>query len=202
MTHSWDDRSAAVAEKSRQFMEVATRLPAPLYVLAEEFNDLIDLLSDPAADPARVEDQLAECTRDIKAKAFGIAEVLRSFERRADDYKREQDRLYAARKVLETATERLKAYTVEQMQSMGIDRIDAGVHTVRLQKNPISVHVTNEPKTVHLEGYAEMPDVPREFVAIHTVYKVKKGEIAAHVKTTGEVVPGTSIERGVSLRVS
>lgn len=202
MYDAWVRQQAEGA--ASRFMAAANRLPtiAPLYVLADEFNTLLDLVEDPATDPVKLEMQLAEVTRDIKAKAFGIAEVIRTFERRADDYKREQDRLYAARKVLELATERLKTYTVDQLQIMGIDRIDAGIHTLRLQQNPISVKVIDEPEITRVEGYATMPDVPAEYVTMVTVYKVSKRDIAAHTKDTGELVAGISYERGVSLRVS
>lgn len=180
-----------LAEASKQFMAAAERLPkiAPLYVLADEFNTLLDLVEDPQTDPLKLELQLAEVTSDIKAKAFGIAEVLRSFERRAEDYKREQDRLYAARKVLEFAGERLKAYTLEQMQSMGIDRIDTGVHTVRVQQNPPRVEVVDAAL------------VPGEYQRTKVVVEVDKRHILEDVKD-GVVVPGVSIERGVSLRIS
>lgn len=192
---------ATLATLSGGFNQAAERLPV-LYKLAAEFTRLVDLHEDPDSDPAEIDLELAEVVRDIKAKAFGIAELIKSCERKEGDCKREEERLYAMRKRAETLKEKLKEYARREMEVMGLDRIDVGTHTLAIRLNNPAVEVLDEPAIARVEAYETMPDVPKEFIQLITLYKLDRRALLAHVKATGEVVPGAVVVRRPRLQVS
>ncbi len=175
---------------SGAFMRTADRLPT-LYGLADDYNHLVALLEDPEADQAAVQAELERVAGDIKAKAYGLAIVIQSFENRAAMLKTEEQRLAAKRKASEAHAERLKNYAMAQMVAMGEDRIDTGVFT-------LSVCANSMPKVTVLDAAA----VPHEYEKTVITVTVDKTAIGAHFTATGEIVPGVDVAVGTHLRIS
>jgi len=174
---------------SKSFMDTANRLPT-MFDLSEEWNGLIDRLEDPEADPEEIERELDRIAGDIRRKGFGLAVVIQALEDLADVQKKHVERLTEKRKANQAHAQRLRDYAYHCMKAMGTDRIDAGVFKFAIQKNP--------PKAVVVDEEA----VPAEFKEVRQSVHIDLNGIKAHVKATGEMVPGVVIERGEGLRLS
>jgi Siphovirus Gp157 len=194
------DAGVEVQRASERFIRAADAL-VPLYQLSEEFNALVGLLEAPDQDAEAIDAELDRVAADIKAKGYGIAVVIHAIENKAAMLKIEEQRLYAKRKAAENAAERMRAYTLAQLKSIGIDRLDYGTFTLSVRQNPAHVDILNEPVLARVEAYETMPEVPPEFVRLITLYKVDKRAIAAAVKASGEVVPGARVARTESLSI-
>jgi hypothetical protein len=120
----------------------------------------------------------------------------------AEARKAEADRLRDRAKSAEQHATWLRSRLLVHMQTTGRQRIETSRFTLSVRQNPVSVSVLNEPVLTKVEAYETMPGVPAEFVRLITLYKVDKRAIAAQVKATGEVVDGTTVSRGESLRIS
>jgi hypothetical protein len=193
------ERKATV---SREFMRAADRLPT-MWVLSQEWDRLLNMLEDPEADaPADIERVLDELAGNIAAKGHGLAVVMQQLEHLAEWQRSEAKRLTEKARANEAHVERVRAYTLAAMKSLGVARLETGRFTLAVRQNPAHVEIDNEPVLARVEAYETMPDVPPEFVRLITLYKVDKRAILAAVKATGEIPPGVTVERGESLRIS
>ena len=85
---------------------------------------------------------------------------------------------------------RFKDYVKDNMQALGIEKIETPIGTLRVQKNPISVEITDEQL------------VPDEYKKEKITISVDKTAIKNNFKETGEIIPGTKIVTSkTSLRV-
>jgi hypothetical protein len=69
-------------------------------------------------------------------------------------------------------------------------RIETGKFTITRRENPLRVDVL------------DASQVPHQFERTTITTSVDKAAVLAYVKSTGDVVPGISIGRGESLRIS
>lgn len=191
----------ALEQAERGFLQAAERLPV-LWNLGEQWDRTVLKLEDPDADPAEVEAELDRLVGDITTKAYGVAVVLQSLDKLAEWQRAEGKRLSDKAKATEAHAERLKAYVLACMKTIGTDRIDTGTFTLSIRQNPPHVDIQNEPVLARVEGYETMPDIPAEFVRLITLYKVDKRALLASVKATGVVPEGTDVSRGERLQVS
>lgn len=173
---------------SREFMVAADRL-VPLYQLSEEFTRLVMLLEDPEQDAKAVDAELERVAADIKAKAYGIAVVIQSIENKAAVLKLEEQRLNTKRKACESASERLRAYTLAHFKELGIERLDYGTFTLSVRANPGRVEVTNA------------AEVPMEFNKVTITTTVDKKLVMDTFKRDGLLVPGTEIVKSDRLEL-
>ena len=87
-------------------------------------------------------------------------------------------RLQAFKKFLLNRDERYNNYVLQNMQELGIEKIETKVGSVRVAKSPLSVEITDEKK------------IPTDFLEIEMVQKVNKNKIKEEFKKTGEVLDG------------
>jgi hypothetical protein len=178
----------AVQEASRTFMQASDRLPT-LWALTEEFRELVDLLEQPEPDQDAIATELTRVAADITKKAYGIAIVIQGIENKAAMLKAEEARLNAKRKACENAAERLRAYTLAQMQALGQERIDTGTFLLSVR--------LNNPSVVVLDAAA----IPSEYQRTTISIAPDKVAILAAMKATGEVIPGTEVVRTPRLEI-
>jgi phage host-nuclease inhibitor protein Gam len=185
-----------VAEASRQFMATAQRLPTlfdledtayQLLALLEATDDPVELADVEAV--AEVKAQLALVDQLMLQKQESYVSVIRSLEAMADARKAEADRLRDRAKTAERHADWLRARLLTHMQTTGRERIETSRFTLTIRQNPPSVTV--------LDAAA----VPHEFERTKWIIDVDKRAILAHVKATGEIVPGVSIQRGDRLDI-
>jgi hypothetical protein len=186
-----------VAEASRQFMATAQRLPTlfDLEATAYELLALLEATDDPAelADVeavAEVKAQLALIDQLMLQKQESYVSVIRSLEAMADARKAEADRLRDRAKTAERHADWLRARLLTHMQTTGRERIETSRFTLTIRQNPPSVVVV------------DAAAVPHEFERTKWIIDVDKRAILAHMKATGEIVPGVSIERGERLSIA
>lgn len=115
---------------------------ATLYELKEKYRQLLDLEDD--LDPTLFHDTLDSIQDAIEEKAVNYVALIKKFEAEVKMFKDEEKSLNERRKAIENKVQILKDNLYEGMKATGIERIDEGTVTVRIQKNPVSVNVTDE----------------------------------------------------------
>jgi hypothetical protein len=178
-----------ITAMTRAFNNASERLPT-LWSLGQEWDRLLSLLEDPESDQDAIQLELQRVAGDIRTKGAGLAIVLQGLDRLADWQRVEGQRLMAKARANEAHAERLKTYALSCMESLGIERLETGTHTLSVRTNPPAVQVIDE--TI----------VPNEFVRKVVVTSVDKRAILTHVKQTGEVPAGIEVQRSQSLRVT
>lgn len=173
---------------SKDFVKAAERTNT-LYALSDQYLYLVDLLEDPDADPALIEQELDRVGGQIAHKAEAIAGLIAWYEGLAGLRKAEAQRMAQSVSSFEKQAERLRSYVLKHMQATGMTRIDTARFSLTLRQNPPRVEIL-EPMLV-----------PREFQREKIVIDVDKRKILEHVKATGEVVEGTEIVRGTRLEI-
>lgn len=171
-------------------MVAADRLPT-LWTLTDEWVELVSLLEDPDADAEAIQLELQRVAGDIRHKGYGIAVVLQSLDGLAERQEQESARLAAKAKANKAHSKRIRDYALACMQSIGEDRIETGVFTLAIRKNPISARVT-DPELLP-DAFWRQPPIP---ALVPDLVAIK-----AHAKATGEVVPGVTLEQTARLEV-
>lgn len=180
--------SEGAVAMSTGFMRAADSLPT-LWTLSAEFTTLLGLLEDPDADPAEIEAEMQRVAGDIKQKAHGVATVIRALEGLAGFQKENAERLQAKAKANQAHADRLKAYALACMKSIGVDRLETGTHTLAIRLNNPSVNVV------------DAAAIPSEFNRTKVTIEPDKVGILAAYKKSGEVPPGVEIVRNERLDI-
>ncbi|MGV6935906.1 siphovirus Gp157 family protein [Paenibacillus sp. CMM36] len=157
-----------------------------LYELGEQyrlFNNFVDSAwdnDDLTEDDLQLYIETLESIEDeLSNKAENIAKFMKNIEGDIKALKEEEDRLAKKRKYLQNKVEGLKSYTQAVLEVNKIDKIDAGLFKVRLQKNPPSINIVNE-KAIPNTYRIPQPD------------KIDTKGLLAAVKQ-GEVVEGVEL---------
>lgn len=104
--------------------------------------------------------------------------------------KAEEKRISDLRKVAENKIEKFKQYVKENMEKLGLEKIQTELGILSIARNPISVEIENEEA------------IPEEFKNIVQTVKIDKTAIKKHFKETGEVIAGVQIvDDKTSLRI-
>lgn len=181
---------AVSTDLQRRFMDTAGRLPT-LYELDAESDLLLSLIDTGEADLiAEAGPELALVEQLIIDKVEGYIGVIRTLESMAAMRKAEADRLRKRSQQAEHAADWLRARLLEHMRARQQQRIETGKFTVTRRDNPLRVDVL------------DASQVPHQFERTTITTTVDKAAVLAHVKSTGEVVPGVSVSRGESVRIS
>lgn len=158
-----------------------------LYELTTAYNAVLDAVMSAEAgdDLAGLMARLDEIDEEWDVKAENYARFLRETEVRAEAAKVEADRLTARRKRLEALEEGLLARMKFAMKARGLGIVETSIGTWKIGKGRESVKVLDASK------------VPEEYL-VHPAPTVSKTAIMAAYKATGEIIPGTEIERNES----
>jgi phage host-nuclease inhibitor protein Gam len=152
-----------------------------LYQLSEQYA-LLEELAESGEDVA---EELAALTDAIDEKGSALARVLATLKADASALREEEHRLSARRKAIEANAERIRDYLRANMEHCGIHKIRSPAFTITLQTSPERVEVER------------MDELPPEYV--RTKREPDRAAILAAYKLHGECVPGTRIERGMTL---
>lgn len=140
--------------------------------------------------PELKEELERELTTLLHEKSQNTIGYIRNIELTIEAMKTEEKRFSEKRKALENKLERFITYVKECMESNGFSKIDTGLGSLTIAKNPMSVEIENE------------DEIPSEFKQEVVTVKIDKTAIKNHFKETGEVIPGIKIvDDKTSLRI-
>lgn len=158
-----------------------------LYEITNAFPLLMEQEEMSEEDKKKVEEEL---TILLQQKSQNIIAYTRNLELTIEAMKMEEKRISEQRKPLENQVSRFKEYVKECMEKNNITKIETGLGSLTIAKNPISVEIINE------------LIVPNEFKEEVITTKVDKTAIKNHFKETGEIPEGTNIiTTNTSLRI-
>lgn len=158
-----------------------------LYQITNAFPTLMENEEMTPEDKQRIEEEL---TLLLQQKSQNTIGYIRNIELTIEAMKNEEKRISEQRKALENKVEKFKSYVKECMENNGFSKIDTGLGSLTIAKNPMSVEIESE------------DEIPSEFKQEIVTVKVDKTAIKNHFKETGEIIPGTRIvDDRTSLRI-
>ena len=154
-----------------------------LYELSIAFQEVQNM----DLDPEVMKDTLDSIEDAIENKAENIAKLIRNHEADVSAYKEEEDRLKTKRQAMENKVKWLKTYLEDNMKLTGKTKFKSGMFNFSIQKNPVSVNITDE------------RIIPEEFL-IQQPPKVDKTSLKEALKN-GIEVPGAELKQTEGLRI-
>ena len=149
-----------------------------LYDITSGFPALLENTEMSDEEKQKIQEELLTL---LKQKSQNIIGYIRNIELTVEAMKIEENRLSEQRKVLENKLDNFKQYVKECMEQNGIMKIETGLGTISIAKNPISIEIENE------------EEVPDEFKTTITTTKIDKTKIKDNFKETGEIPDGVKI---------
>lgn len=131
---------------------------AKLYELANNYRVLEDMI---AADPENMEvikDTLEAIEGSMEEKAENIIRMMKNIKADQEAYKGEADRLAGKAKTAENQFNYWKKYLEDMMILAGLEKLKAGIHTLRIQDNPPSLELLVPESRVPDEFRKPQPD--------------------------------------------
>ena len=122
----------------------------------------------------------------LEEKLESIAKLVRNLDATAKAYEGEERHFRAKKQAAKNRVESIKRYVKENLESIGRDKVEAGIFRWSLQNGPGRVEITDETK------------IPEEFFV--TVIKPLKSEIKKAIEE-GAITEGAEIVREKSLRL-
>lgn len=153
-----------------------------LYELSEAYCSVLEELSEPEGDghdEARFQNLLQGLGEAFDEKVLSIAKIIRSLEADIGSIAAEVERLQGRKRHLTGRVDWLKRYLLGEMEAVGRDKVRGPTLTVSLAKAPPSCEVVS------------VEEVPEEFRRVKI--EVDRAGILEHFRSTGEVVPGTTV---------
>lgn len=154
-----------------------------LYELSLAFQEVQNM----DLDPEVMKDTLDSIGGTFENKAENMAKLIRNLESDRLAYKEEEDRLKTKRQAVENKLEWLKTYLKDCMKLIGKTKFKSGMFNFSIQKNPVSVNITD--KKILPEDYL-IPQSPK--VNNTTLKKALKDGIE---------VPGAELKQTEGLRI-
>lgn len=131
-----------------------------------------------------------QLTEALKTKSNNIVGYYQEEKVLLEGIDAEIKRLQDYKKAVTNRIDRYKEYVKENMQVLGIEKIETELGTISIAKSPISVDIIDEDK------------IPAEYKTIVQTIKVDKKAIADNFKSTGELIEGVRINtENKSLRI-
>ena len=123
-------------------------------------------------------DQLDALAILFESKAIGCACVVKNLNAEVSAIESEIKRLIDLKVARQNNVDRLKAYIMSNMKAAGIDKVENGVHKIRIQKSPLSITVTDE-HAVPVEFKPEVIEVKIDRKAVEERYSKEISDIYA-----------------------
>ncbi len=161
-----------------------------LYNITNKFVELMDKAQEGELTEEEYNQLGEELALQLQQKGSNIIGYTKNIELTIDAMKAEEKRIADNRKSLESKLEKFKQYVKDNMERLGITKMDTELGTLSITRNPISVEIEKEDA------------IPNEFKLEVVTTKIDKTAIKNHFKQTGEVVPGVIIvDNKTSLRI-
>lgn len=158
-----------------------------LYEITNAFPSLMESEEITEEDKAKIKEEL---TLLLQQKSQNTMAYVRNMELTIEAMKSEEKRISEQRKLKENKLVKFKEYVKECMETNGITKIETGLGTMSIAKNPLSVEIINED---------EVADEYKEKVV---TIKINKTKIKNNFKETGEIPAGVNIlTNNTSLRI-
>lgn len=109
----------------------------------------------------------------IENKVEATTKLMKNIEADIKIYKEEEERLAKRRKTLQNKFDGIKSYVQSMLEVSGINKVNAGVFSVRLQANPPSLNVFDESKIPDLYKVPQQPKVDGKML----LADVKSGKV-------------------------
>ena len=154
-----------------------------LYELSIAFQEVQNM----ELDPEVMKDTLDSIGGTFENKAENMAKLIRNLESDRLAYKEEEDRLKTKRQAVENKLEWLKTYLKDCMKLTGKTKFKSGVFKFSIQKNPVSVNITNK------------KIIPEDYL-IPQPHKVNNTTLKKALKD-GIEVPGAELKQTEGLRI-
>lgn len=149
-----------------------------LYEITNAFPILMEQEEISEEDKKKIEEEL---TVLLQQKSQNIIGYARNTELMINVMKEEERRLAENRKSLENQLTKFKEYVKECMERNNITKIDTGLGSLTIAKNPVSIEIINK------------DEIPEEYKTEVVTIKIDKTKIKDNFKETGEIPNGVNI---------
>ena len=156
-----------------------------LYELATDFLTFMEAIENEEVPEEAIADTLESITLDIEDKADNIACLLKNLEADITAIKAEETRLAERRRAKEKSYDRIKEYLAENLQRVGIDKMETVRNKITFRKSE-SVEIGDE------IAFIEWAENKRDDLLTYSAPKVNRIALKRVLKG-GEEIPGTSI---------
>lgn len=140
-------------------------------------------------------DTLSSIEMEFDEKAENIAVYIKNLLSAAEDKKDETKKLIKRAKADERKAENLKKYLLDNMQRIGVNKIDRPKACMSVRKNPVSVKIADEDKFIDMLQANGRDDLLR-----YSKPQINKTEIKSLLKS-GEVFDGAILEAGFLMTI-
>lgn len=149
--------------------------------LYEITNSFMELNSNDELTDEEKQEIGSQLVQALQTKSNNIVGYYQEEKALLDGIDAEIKRLQDYKKSVSNRIDRYKTYVKDNMQVLGIDKIETELGTISIAKSPISVEIVDEDK------------IPAEYKTIVQTIKVDKKAISDNFKSTGELIEGVNI---------
>ena len=161
-----------------------------LYNITNKFVDLMNKAQEGELTEEEYNQLGEELAIELQNKSSGIIGYAQNEEALIDAIDFQIKRLQELKKSKQSSLDKFKQYVKENMDKLGIAKIETELGILSIAKNPMSVEIENE------------EEIPAEFKQEIVTTKIDKTAIKNHFKETGEIVAGTRmVDDKTSLRI-
>ena len=161
-----------------------------LYKITDRFVEIMDKVQEGEITEEQYNELGQELAIALQNKSIGIIGYIQNKEALIDAVDTQIKRLQELKKAESNSIDKFKQYVKENMEKLGIQKLETEIGKMSITKNPISIEIQNE------------NEIPAKFKQEVVTTKIDKTAIKNYFKETGEIVPGTRIIRDkTSLRV-
>ena len=156
-----------------------------LYELATDFLSFVEAVDNDEIPEEAIADTLESIELAIEDKADNMACLLKNLDAEITAFKTEENRLAERRKAKEKTYDRIKEYLAENLQRVGIDKMETVRNKITFRKSE-SVEIGDE------IAFIEWAEKERYELLTYSAPKVNKTAIKKALKDGDEIV-GASI---------
>ena len=161
-----------------------------LYNITNKFAELMDMAENGELTEEQYNALGEQLALELQQKGSGIIGYTQNEEALIEAVDFQIKRLQDLKKARQNKLEKFKQYVKENMDRLGITKMDTELGTLSIAKNPMSVEIENE------------EEIPEQFKQQVITIKIDKTAIKNHFKTTGELIAGVKIvDDKTSLRI-
>lgn len=161
-----------------------------LYNITDRFVEIMDRVQEGEITEEQYNELGQELAIALQNKSIGIIGYVQNEEALIDAVDIQIKRLQDLKKQKTNNLDKFKQYVKENMEKLGITKLETEIGKMSIAKNPLSIEIENE------------DEIPSEFKQEVMTVKIDKTAIKNYFKETGEIVPGTRIiSDKTSLRV-
>ena len=161
-----------------------------LYNITNKFVDLMEKAQEGELTETEYNELGEELALELQNKSANIIGYTQNKEALLDAIDIQIKRLQDMKKSEQNSLDKFKQYVKENMEKLGIEKIQTELGILSIAKNPMSVEIENE------------NEIPNEFKQEVITTKIDKTAIKNHYKETGEIIPGAIIiDNKTSLRI-